>query len=209
MYVIKLLSESKELQDCTQRTIIYQKESLIDELLFLIPPMYNDKDLSDFTVALEYLDVVNVPHVEVLDKEDELYKGYLAYKLPVTTNLTQYAGNIKMNLSISKVDLDEKKHYVMHTGTVVLNIEKHEDYYNFIPDQSLEFVDKLIANMEVKVKELKEISETYDKEKADNIRKQNNTVQLTANGNPIGDPITIGSGDGGDESDWGFDIVEF
>lgn len=189
MYIIKM-TESKQLINCSSHNmVIYQKESLVDKLLFLIPSVYKDIGLADFNVVLEYVDPVNVVHTELLVKNEELYKNYLAYTVPVNTQLTKYAGRIAANLSISKVDLDEQKHYVLHTGEVVIPIKRRNDYYNFAPDESLEFVDKIIANIDVEMQKMKEIAEIYDRKKADNLLKTENKIQLTANGTPIGDEI--------------------
>lgn len=207
MYIIKM-ADNKELINCSYDKAVYQKESLVDEVLFLIPQKYNGLSLSDFNVVLEYIDAANTPHAEILKKNNGLYKEYLAYTLPVDTSITAYAGNVTLNLSISKVDMENRKHYILHTGEAVIPVLKRNDYYNFVPEESLEFVDKIVANLDVKINEIKDIAGTYDKIKADNIKKTDNKIQLTSNGNPIGDEIIISSS-GGSGNNEGFEIVEF
>ena len=49
-------------------------------------------------------------------------------------------------------------------------------------------------NLEAKIQATEKIAETYDKEKADNITYEDSKIQLTSNGEKIGDSITIVSG---------------
>ena len=87
---------------------------------FLIPKNITDCYFPIFNVVLEYIDAVNTPHGEILKKNNELYKEYLTHTLPVDTSITAYAGNVTLNLSISKVDMENRKHYILHTGESVI-----------------------------------------------------------------------------------------
>lgn len=192
----------------TIKTTLYQREKLVDKIQFLIPQTYGDMDLSDWTVTLKYLDQVNTAHSEILTKDPELYKEHLKYVLPVDTKLTQYAGDIKVRLTLSKVDMEVRTQYVLHSGEATVTIAPLSDYYKFVSDESLEFVDQLVGNLEAKLEAAEKLAEMYDKEKADNLVYEDNELQLTSNGEKIGDAVTIKTIEGGG-SEEELDVVEF
>lgn len=189
-------------------TTLYQREKLADKIQILIPQKYGDLNLIEFTALLKYVDQANVPHAEILKKDAELYKEHIRYVLPVDTELTQYAGDITIRLTFTKTDMEVKKVFVVHTGELVIKISPLKDYYSFVPDESLEFVDQIVSDLQNKISALDKIADIYDKTKADNIQiKNGKTLQLLSNHIPIGDEVTV---TGEDQDDGGsFDIVEF
>ena len=189
-------------------TTLYQREKLADKIQILIPPNYGELDLSEFTATLKYVDQANVPHAEILKKDAELYKDHIRYVLPVDTELTQYAGDITIRLTFTKTDMEVKKVFVVHTGELVIKISTLKDYYSFVPDESLEFVDQIVSDLQNKISALDKIADIYDKTKADNIQiKNGKTLQLLSNHIPIGDEVTVIGEDQGDGDS--FDMVEF
>ena len=193
-------------------TTLYQREKLADKIQILIPPNYGELGLSEFTATLKYVDQANVPHAEILKKDAELYKEHIRYVLPVDTELTQYAGDITIRLTFTKTDMEARKVFVVHTGELVIKISPLKDYYSFVPDESLEFVDQIVSDLQNKISALDKIADIYDKTKADNIQiKNGKTLQLLSNHISIGDEVTVSSeGSGGDTGcDDSFDIVEF
>lgn len=189
-------------------TTLYQREKLADKIQILIPPNYGELDLNEFTATLKYVDQANVPHAEILKKDAELYREHIRYVLPVDTELTQYAGDITIRLTFTKTDMEVKKVFVVHTGELVIKISPLKDYYSFVPDESLEFVDQIVSDLQNKISALDKIADIYDKTKADNIQiKNGKTLQLLSNHIPIGDEVTV---IGEDQDDGGsFDMVEF
>lgn len=193
MYTI-LMNQNKILT-ATVKTNLYQKESLVDNIQFYVPAMYNEHDLTEFTATLVYIDPSNIPHAENLIADDELYKDkYIRYTIPVSTELTNFAGDIELRLNFNKVDLEEKKQYSLHSSPIKISILPLKDYYAFVPDESLEFVDQIVGALEAQIEALADIAGTSAKAKADNIvlDKETNELYLTASGNPIGDRVNIG-----------------
>lgn len=173
-------------------TTLYQREKLADKIQILIPPNYGELDLSEFTATLKYVDQANVPHVEVLEKDEELYKEHIRYVFPVNTELTQYAGDITIRITLTKANMETKNIYVLHTGEHVIKISPLKDYYSFVPDKSLEFVDQMVLELKNKIEAMDKIADTYNKTKADNIQvKDGNKVQLLSNHILIGDEISV------------------
>lgn len=140
-------------------TTLYQREKLADKIQILIPPNYGELDLSEFTATLKYVDQANVPHAEILKKDAELYKEHIRYVLPVDTELTQYAGDITIRLTFTKTDMEARKVFVVHTGELVIKISPLKDYYSFVPDESLEFVDQIVSDLQNKISALDKIAD--------------------------------------------------
>lgn len=192
MYTI-LMNSDKSLI-CTVRTTLYQRDKLVDKLQILIPQTYEDIDLSDFTAVLKYVDQGNEVHSEILIKDEELYKdNYLRYTLPVDTDLTRFSGNIKICLTLNKVDMEELKEYSLNTGETTITVSPLSDYYTFVSDQSLSVIDQKVNELNVKLKAIDKMATTYDETKADNIKldKDTSEIYLTSNNKQIGDKIAI------------------
>lgn len=196
MYVILMQTDKTLVQ--RNKVVIYQREKLVDKIRFLIPQTYENINLSDCMVVLKYLDQGNVAHSEVLVKEEELYKDHLSYMFPVNTNLTAFAGDVKLRLSFLRLNTENGLHEeVLHSGETIITVQSLADYYAFQSDNSLEIIDQAMLELETKIQALNGISEIYDKEKADNIVQtvENNDIkiQLSSNGQLIGDKVTVGN----------------
>lgn len=192
MYTI-LMNSDKSLV-CTTRTTLYQRDKLVDKLQILIPQTYEDVDLSDFTTVLKYVDQGNEVHSEILIQDEELYKdSYLRYTLPIDTNLTRFAGNIKICLTLNKIDMEEMKEYSLNTGETTITITPLSDYYKFVSDESLSIIDQKVNELNVKLEAMDKMTTTYDETKADNIKldKETSEIYLTAHNKQIGDKIAI------------------
>ena len=204
MYTI-VMDKYKQL-NATIKTILYQRENLTEKIQFLIPEYYNEIDLKEYTAVLKYIDQSNISHAEILEKDDELYKGKIRYILPINSELSKFSGDIIIRITFTRIDMDTQTQYVLHTCETSITISPLKDYYTFVPDESLELVDQLVGNLEAKLGAIERIAEIYDKEKADNITYENNDIQLTSNGKKIGNSITIS--DGSIVAD-GFNVIEF
>ena len=178
----------------TTKTNIYRKENMVDKLKLLFPETYENLNLAECTATLKYTDINNVPHAEILQKDEELYKGKLSYSLPIDSNLTKLPGDINLRVTFTKLDMDTQTQYTMHTGEVTIPILPLSDYYNFVPEESLEFVDQMVGTLQAKIEAIEKLAEAYDNEKADNIVYEDNKLQLISNGEKIGDPATIATG---------------
>ena len=122
----------------TSKAQIFQREKLVDKIQFLIPPTYEDHDLSEYNVLLKYTDQGNIAHAEQLTKDEELYKEtYLRYTVDVDTNLTRFAGDVKLRLSFIKVSEEDELHEeVLHTGEITITVSPLSDLYQFVSDDA-------------------------------------------------------------------------
>lgn len=129
MYTI-VMNDDKSLS-ASVRQNIYQGESLVNKMQFLLPSKYDEIDLSGFTVYLKYIVPGNIGCVETLTLSDELYKEtLLRYYLPVDSKLTKFAGDVVMCLSLVKTDEENNKKYIMKTGSTTVTIEPTQFCYS-------------------------------------------------------------------------------
>ena len=188
MYTI-LMKEDKSLV-ATSRTILRQYESLVDKIQFIIPKMYGDLDFStgDYQIILKYVDQANIPHTVFLEKGEELYKeNYINCILPVGIELTKFAGDITMYISVIDVNIeDETKAEVLHTNGITISITPLDDIYGFAPNESFQKMDQEILKLQAAIKANTILAEAIDQNKADDLSYEDNTLSLMENGKKIG-----------------------
>ena len=197
MYTI-LLDETNQLVTSIKERIM-QRSKLVDSLHFLIDPIYKGIDMSDFTVMLEYLLPVSREYkTEILVKSDELYKERLEYKLPLDTCLTKEAGKIEVQLTLTKVELNAdgtSTQRVRKTSPTTVTILPISAWSDIIADSALSALDQRLIQVDAMLNAVNEMNMYLDETKADNIiyDAETNTIQLTANGTPIGDAVEYAS----------------
>ena len=181
-------------------------------------PEYKGKDMRDYVVMLEYrLPVSKKYRTEFLTLSEELYKNKLEYKLPFDTALTSEAGVIEFQLTFGNIEMDAEgrtTQYIRKVGPGEINIIDVYDWAATIPDEALNALDQRIIAMQAMLKAMIDKNNSMMNNKADNLSYKNEMLQLTANGNPIGNAVQIksggGSGGGGDSTtDGNMRVVEF
>ena len=193
MYTI-LLNESNELTTSVRERIM-QRSKLVDSLHFLVDPMYKGFDMSDFTVIMEYILPVSREYkTEILVKSDELYKNKLEYKLPMDTSLTKEAGKIEVQLTFIKLEMDadgRTTQRVRKTSPTTITIVPISAWSNVIADSALTALDQRLIQVDAMINAANEMNNYLSETKADNIilDPYTNTIQLSANGMPIGDAV--------------------
>ena len=182
----------------TVRERIMQRSKLMDDLHFLVDPLYKDEiDMTGFTAVMEYILPVSREYkTELLTLSEELYKDKLEYKLPFDTKLTKEAGDIEIQLSFTKTDIDEdglSYQYVRKTSPCIITITPVSAWSDIIPDSALTALDQRMIKVDAQIKALSETGDIMAATKADNIVLDNETheLYLTANGNKIGDKIHL------------------
>lgn len=110
---------------------LYQGESLIDKLQFLIPKEYNGFDLGTFTAKVRYTLPGNVSGSEDLNINKESYNDtHYSFTLPIDSKISTIAGDVTLHLTFLKVDDIAKKKYQMTTSKVTLTVKPYETAYN-------------------------------------------------------------------------------
>lgn len=110
---------------------LYQGESLVDKLQFLIPKDYKGHDLGEFTVKMRYILPGNVSGSEDLNLGKELYNDtHYSYTLPIDSQISTAAGDVTVYLTFLKIDNLKKKKYQMRTSKITLTVKPYETAYN-------------------------------------------------------------------------------
>ena len=133
---------------CTTTTTIYQNESGVDTVNFLLPIKYDELDIADCIVAIEYADPANVTHVEILKKDEELYNDqYYKYGFPITSEFTKIPGEITFVLEIIK-DNGAEGSQVMRLAPATVKVSEWKDYMMYLPDENLSPMEKRVQIIE-------------------------------------------------------------
>lgn len=174
MYTILINKDNSLTTSVRER--ITQGNNLVNSLRFLVEPIYMDIEMKDFTLEMEYV----LPNPELVEKrttqlelivdengEPVLYKNRLEYKLPVNSDLTMYAGAIKINLIFTKTEVvaETEITYVRKTTNTYIEVTAVD---HDMPVSMAYKADSIVIN-------------------------DDNTIQLTANDIPIGDKIATAS----------------
>lgn len=207
MYTI-LMNPDKSLTTTVRQTL-FQRETGVDKIQFLLPQKYEDVDIKTCIILLKYTDQGNVAHSKKLSIDEDFYKDMVRCTLDVDLDLTSFAGDIVASLSFLRLNtLNELHEEVLHSGEVVITISPLKDLYSFVGEDSLQLIDKKMLELEAKAKALEIMANSYDENKADDLSYNKNKLQLTAKGKPIGKSVEILSeGSSGGESS--FEMVEF
>ena len=183
----------------TQSIIIYQRETNVNTLCFLIPPTVTEegilRNIAEYLVVLKMKTPDGKILTRLLTANEEPYKERLRFETTVTADMTAVSGNIIAYLTFLKVSESEtglQKEHVFHSGNVYIPIQPKEELV-FIPDKSLQAFDQLMLQTQAKLEQLEDIAESIDVQKADNIvlDPETNEIYLTSNGEIIGSKITI------------------
>lgn len=181
----------------TNRERIMQRSKLVDDLWFLTCPIYKEQDMSTYTVQLEYILPVSKKYcIEILDLSSEMYKDHLKYLLPFDTKLTSEAGQIQIQLTFAKSDLDAYGNSVQRvrkTSTTTIDIIPIAAWSDIIPDEALSVLDQRLIKIDGAIKAISDYQVILDSTKADNIKynESENSLQLLSGDTEIGDKVVI------------------
>lgn len=146
----------------TNRERIMQRSKLVDKLHFLVPPTYDDLDMSATTVCLEYLKPVSREYkTEILEVSEELYKNHLEYILPMDTELTREAGDLELQLTFTMVTMDADGNvtqYVRKTEPTTITIVPIAAWSDIIPDSALTALDQRILKQDMQIAQMADIN---------------------------------------------------
>lgn len=202
MYTFLINADNSLTASVTER--IMQRSKLVDSLHFLADTIYSGVDMTDYTVLLEYkLPVSKSYKTEILKKSTELYKNKLEYKLPFDTNLTSEAGDIEFWLTFSDVEMTAEGETIQHVrkvGPGVVHIIPISNWADVVPDEALSSLDQRLIELIALNKSMYDQLNINLDGKADNIKYQNNILQLTSNGKEIGNAVEIAGGGSGTDS---------
>lgn len=198
MFYIKL-DESMNLV-ITVNEPIYRGDNLKHKITYLIPKTVGDIDMLTACVYLSYIRADGTPDIAVLDRGEEAYnERYYQYTFPVSCTLTRYAGEVCTWLQICAGNPGMP--IVAKSGECVLHILESKNMDDYICDRQVtalyQLHEKINSGLE-RVEESISAVEAIAAAKADNLvfNSEDNTIQLTAGGEPIGDKIHVSTSTG-------------
>ena len=195
MYTILVNNQNELITTVKER--IMQRSKLVDNLHFLVDPMYKDLDMSTFSVVMEYITPISREYkTEILVLSDELYKDKLEYTLPFDTYLTKEGGKIEVQLTFVRVEMDEDGNTtqrVRKTSPTTITVTPINAWSNIIPDDALTALDQRIIMTQAMIEATNEMNQYLNESKADDIsyNEDTNELQLMANGSKIGNKVVV------------------
>lgn len=194
MYTFLIGDDNTLTASVTER--IMERSKMVDNMHFLADQIYKDVNMRDFTVMLEYVLPISKKYkTEFLKKSENLYKNKLEYLLPFDTNLTSEAGDIEIQLTFTKVEMNSEgktTQYVRKVGPGIVHIIPISKWSDIIPDEALSTLDQRIIALEALNKAMTDRFNINLDNKADNLMYDDeHRIQLTSNGKPIGNAIKI------------------
>lgn len=148
MHII-IMNKDKTLYT-SKRVSLYEGDNFADKIRFLFPETYNDILLKDCSVRLHYNDSNGEECYDELVKDEDLYKGRLSYRHPIDSDFTEFARDIVVYITFSRINPDtNKEEIILHTGSCVISISPlpGSDTTTIIPDNSVVKINKEIEKI--------------------------------------------------------------
>lgn len=188
MYAIKM--EGDKTLIITTRIPVYRGDENCDVLALYLPAAYDEISIADCTVFLNYI----LPNAEEISEINigipkRLYKGYLVYETDIDKKFTTKSGEIELWLDFK----DGLGMSYFRSSSTTLDILPNGGMDEYITQDDLDEVVQKVEHLE--------------KIKADNITYDEDTgeLQLSSNGNAIGDVVVIESSGG--EASFDFNLI--
>ena len=195
MYTILICNDNTLM--ATKRERIMQRSKLVDTLQFLVPQIYNGLDMSDCTVQLEYVLPCSKKYcTELLDLSEEMYKDHLKYLLPFDTKITSEPGEVQIQLTFVKTELDEKGNgiqKVRKTSPTTIDIIPISAWSDIIPDSALSAIDERLIKLDAQMRGMNELTNALDSNKVDNLvyDEKSDSLHLMAGNKVVGDKVSV------------------
>ena len=196
MYVILVNSDDSLYGSKKER--LMQRQKLVNKLVFIVDPIYNGIDMVDTTVMLEYLLPVSKRYMtEILTLSETRYKDcFLQYELPLDTKLSSEAGEIQLQLTFVKTELDEHgngNQRVRKTSPTIIEITPIAAWSDIIPDSALSALDERLIKMDSQMRAMNDLLDVIDNNKVDNLiyNSTDETLHLSANGVVVGNKVSV------------------
>lgn len=176
---------------------IYRGDNLSRKITYLIPTMVGEIDMFTASVFLNYICADGVADVVVLERSDEPYNdSYLQYTFPVNCKLTKYPGEICTWMQIYTGTPSNP--VIAKSGECMLQVQESKNMDDYLCDHQMTALYQLTHTMNTAIEEMNNTIETAIENKADNIifNPEDSTIQLSANGVPVGDKIVVNTNTG-------------
>lgn len=182
----------------SQKSRIMQRSKLVDNLRFIVEPIYNDVDMTSATVMLEYvLPVSRKYKTALLVLDDERYNNcFLQYKLPFDTGMTNEAGSLELQLTFAYVEMDTNGvgiQRVRKTSPTTIEVIPITAWSDIVPDDALSSLDERLIKLDSQMRAMNDYLDVLDNNQVDDLVYDDNkeTLQLYANGKGVGSKVSV------------------
>ena len=196
MYVI-LVNEDNTLYGSRKERIM-QRSKLVDNLMFIVDPIYKGVDMTNASVMLEYVLPVSREYKTVLlALSEERYNDcFLQYKLPFDVDLTSQAGSLELQLTFAYTELNENGigiQRVRKTSSTTIEIIPITAWSDIIPDSALSALDQRLIKMDAQMRAMNDYLDVVDSNKVDDLvyNKKEETLQLSSKGVGVGRKVQV------------------
>lgn len=191
MYTVIVGSDSSIVASVVEPII--QGSNFEHTMRILVPPEYHGYDTTTFMSLFEYKTPSGAVGSETLTASEQTYKGFVEYLLPVKSAMTNDAGVVVFCITflLNVEENGRKQAVVLKTQPADLMIWKSDEWIGDLPDGTLNAIDEKMLKLAEMQEELKGMQDTLNNSKADNLAYDGDRLQLTANGEPIGDAVEI------------------
>ena len=172
---------------------IYRGDHLNQKIIYLIPKQIGEIDTLSASLFLNYIRADGTPDVVLLERMDMPYNDtYLQYTFPVSCKLTRYPGEVCTWLQVYSGAPSNPT--IAKSGECLLYILASKSMDEYLCDHQVTALYQIKKEMDVAVEDMTAAIE----KKADNIifNSEDNTIQLSSGGEPIGDRIVISTTSG-------------
>lgn len=150
MFATIIMDDNKNLNR-TSIPNIYVQENNTDEILILIPEFYNELNIRDCSVTLNWIqpsnDIIDNTkgNIKLLDFEEDLYKEkYLQARTPITVTETASAGQVEIFLEIR----NPSNNIVMKTGSTFIEVKSHKSITDYVPEETIDLLSDYLIKMQ-------------------------------------------------------------
>lgn len=160
---------------------IYRGDNLNRKIIYLIPAVIGEISTETAFIYLSYIRADGTADVVILEKMDNKYnEDYYQYTFPITCKLTRYPGEVCSWIQIYAGTPSNPQ--ISKSGECMLYVLESKNMDAYICDESITAVYQMHRELE-----------QTKAQKADNIiyNSDDSTIQLTANGMPIGEKIFV------------------
>lgn len=181
----------------TVREGLFRGDNLSHKMVFLIPQSVGEIDMLQASVFLSYVRADGAADIVMLERLEEKYNEvYLQYTFPVRCKMTRFPGEVCMWLQIYAGQPGCPT--VAKSGECVVQIQDSKNMDDYLCDHQTTALYQMHKSMTEKIDAISETVDDIAAQKADNLvfHEEDSTIQLLANGEPIGDRIRVSTKDG-------------
>lgn len=189
MYTILINKDNTLIQSVRER--IMHRESNMHTFRFLVDPIWVDNgvqtDIRNYTCLLEYKTPISSQYVPIpLSPSENLYKNKIEYLYKIGTDITCEIGNLELKFIFTWLEMTETGQLIEHsrkTDTTIIPIVPTDNWSDYIADSKMDNIVQIMLSNQANAEQIKEYANYIAMTKADSIKYNRDTNELSLHGN--------------------------